>query len=397
MEQEPLVVFLHIPKTAGLTVRKSVLTRQYQADETFASTWSGKVEAHDSRAVGVFAEEFKSIGIFNRGVRPGVVWFPESLEGAASRFRQLPTEQRTRVRLFYCEHVEFGLHERLSRPISYFTLLREPVARVLSHYGFSAGRHVPDSASLSEHIAASVEGNLQTRLLAGPTERIAPLSPAERLERAKSNLRACAIVGLTERFDETMLLLKKAYGWRMPFYERSNVGKHRLARKDIPASIIRQIEADNALDAELYAYARELFAAQVRQYGPRLGRDVRIFRALKWLWQREQRMKNWFTGAVTAINLRLIDPAYQALARWGGLRRLVPARFAPRVIVEMKDNCLYFDLWMGQRRVGNYDPQRQRWDIQRPFHLLVDERALPGGIAEIMRIATEHGGRFLHS
>jgi hypothetical protein len=56
----------------------------------------------------------------------------------------------------------------------------------------------------------------------------------------------------------------------------------------------------------------------------------------------------------------------------------VPARFAPRVVAAVENNLLYLDLWMGQRRVGNYDPQKQRGDIQRPFHLLVDERALPG-------------------
>jgi len=387
MQPEPLIAFLHIPKTAGLTLRKFVLPRQYQADETFASTWAGKMEAQDSRAVGVFDEEFKAIGIFNGVGRAGVVWFPESLEGAAARFRRLRAEQRARVRLFYCEHIEFGLHEFLSRPVSYFTLLREPVARVLSHYGFSAGRHQPNAASLSEHIATHVEANLQTRLLAGPYARIAPLSPAERLERAKGNLRACAMVGLTERFDETMLLLKKAHGWRMPFYERSNVSQHRLTREDIPASIIRQIEADNALDAELYACAQELFETQVREYGPRLGRDVRIFRALNKMWRKEQQAGAWFPEAVKALDRRLLDPAYQALARWGGLRRLVPARCAPRVAAALEGNCLYFDLWMGQRRVGNYDPQRQRWDIQRPFHLLVDERALPGSRAEIMRMS----------
>ena len=56
----------------------------------------------------------------------------------------------------------------------------------------------------------------------------------------------------------------------------------------------------------------------------------------------------------------------------------MPARFAPRVVAAVEGNDLYFDLWIGGRRVGNYDPQQQRWDIQRPFHLLVNERTLPG-------------------
>lgn len=374
MSQKSLVVFLHIPKTAGLTVRICVLPRQFKADETFASAWAGKVKADDSHAVGGFADEFESIGIFNRGSQPGVIWFPESLARAAARFHRLPAANQERVRLFYSEHQEFGLPKHLSRPVSYFTMLREPVARVLSHFGFST-RHPP---SLSEDIATHVEANLQTRLLAGPPNEIASLSPAERLERAKDNLRACAVVGLTERFDETMLLLKKAYGWRMPFYERRNIGKHRLSPAAVPAEVIGRIEADNSLDKELYAYARELFAAQIREYGPALKRDVRVFRFFNGLWRGGQQARAWSQETTAAIKRYVIDPAYTALSRWGGLRRLVSARVAPRVVAAIKDNTLAFDLWMGKRRVGYFDPQQQRWVIERPFLLFVDERALPG-------------------
>jgi len=263
MEQERLVVFLHIPKTAGLTVRMNVLPRQYADDETFASGWGSKAQPDGASAVGAFSEEFGSVGLFVGVNKPGAIWFPESLQAAAARFNQLPAERHARVRLFYSEHMEFGLHECLSRPVSYFTLLREPVARVLSHYDFAAERRMTENMSLREQIAAHVEANLQTRLLAGPPDQIASLSPGERLEHAKRNLRACAVVGLTERFDETMLLLKKVYGWRMPFYEHRN-----------------------------------------------------------------------------------------------------------------------FDLWIGRRRVGNCDPQQQRWEIRRPFHLPVDERTLPGVAAK---------------
>jgi len=184
-----------------------------------------------------------------------------------------------------------------------------------------------------------------------------------------------------------MLLLKKAYGWRMPFYERRNVGRHRLRRSDLPADVIRQIEADNWLDVALYAEAQELFAAQVRQYGPTLARDLRLFRALNWLWQRGQRARARLRETATAFNQRAIDPAYEALARWGGLRRLLPARLAPRVVAAIEGDSLYFDLWIGSRRVGNYDPQQQRWEIQRPFHLLLDERALPVTAQTLFHVA----------
>ena len=378
--REPLPLFLHIPKTAGLTVSHSVLPRLYRPGEIFATTFKAVPRSDGSRAVGVRAADLDAIGLFAGMHRPDDIWYPESLPAAAERFQQLPAERRDQVRLIWAVHVEYGLHEHLDRPVSYFTLLREPVNRVLSHYYFAREqRCAPEDPDLPEHLAAHVEANLQTRLLAGPQD--GSLSPEELLARAQAHLRACAVVGLTERFDETMLLLKRAYGWRWPFYERRNVSTRRPPREAIPAPVLRRIEADNWLDVALYAEAQELFAAQVRQYGPTLARDLRLFRALNALWQRGQRAQRWRRETVAAIDERFLTPPYQALARWGGLRRLLPARLAPRVVASVEDNLLFFDLWIGRRRVGSYDPKGQRWEIQRPFHLLVDEGALPGATA----------------
>ena len=379
MGQQPLIVFLHIPKTAGLTVRTSVLPRQYRAHEIFSGAWAGMTQADGSARAGVFSPEFQSFGLF-AGVR-GIdsIWFPESVRAAAARFSRLPPEQRAQVRLFHGEHIEFGVHHYLSQPVSYFTLLREPVARVLSHYCHGTRRHVPEGMRLREHVSALVEPNLQTRLLAGPHEQTAALQPHEMLERATRNLDSFAVVGLTERFDETMLLLRRAFGWRMPFYERRNVSRHRLRRETIPAEEFDTIRAVNSLDMELYAHAQMLFEAQIQRYGAaRMAMNLRVFRLLNWGWKRWQSTQPRFHGIRETVNRRVVDPAYGALARWGGLRRLRPASLTPRVVRSVENDRLYFDLWMGTRVVGRYDFAAQRWEIRRPYHLLVDEKTLPG-------------------
>jgi hypothetical protein len=375
----PLVLFLHIPKTAGLTVHHSVLPRHYGPGEMFATTFNAMPRSDGSRAVGVLAADLDAIGLFAGMRRPDYIWYPESLAVAAARFDKLPAEQRASVRLIWGTHIEYGLHEHLAEPVSYFTLLRDPVDRALSHYYFAhEQRCAPDDLNLPEHLATIVEPNLQTRLLAGPQGQDDSLSPQELLARAQANLRTCAVAGLTERFDETMLLLKKTYGWRMPLYVHQNVSSKRPPRAAIPTSVVRQIEADNQLDLALYELAKELFAAQVEQYGPTLGRDLWVFRTLNSLWQHGQKAQQWGRELVTAISQHTIDPAYEALVRWGGLHRLLPARLAPRVVASVEDNLLYFDLRIGERMVGHYDPHQQRWEIRRPFHLLVDQHKLPG-------------------
>jgi hypothetical protein len=232
--------------------------------------------------------------------------------------------------------------------------------------------------SLHEHILAHVEGNLQTRMLAGLCGQTGTLSAAEMLGCAKRNLRSCTVVGLAERFDETVLLLRKAYGWRMPFYVRSNIGKHRPHNKSVPADALRQIEAANQLDIVLYEYARELFEAQVRQHGPTLERDLRLFRAANCLWQRWHAAKRLPRQVLVALLKPILDPVYWSLARWGGLRRLLPSRFAPRVVESGGADHPSSHLWVGNRIVGRYDALQKRWIIQRPFHLLVDVTRLPG-------------------
>lgn len=49
-----------------------------------------------------------------------------------------------------------------------------------------------------------------------------------------------------------------------------------------------------------------------------------------------------------------------------------------RLAAAGEGNTVYFDLRVGERLVGNYDPIRGRWNIQRPYHLFVGERTLPG-------------------
>ena len=73
----------------------------------------------------------------------------------------------------------------------------------------------------------------------------------------------------------------------------------------------------------------------------------------------------------------LLHPLYQALSHRGLIARLLPAPFRPRVVVFHAQGRDRFQLLLGRRIIGRYDDYRHRWQIQRPFHLFVDRRALP--------------------
>lgn len=375
-----LVVFLHVPKTAGLTLRRDVLKRQFREDEVFSTGWRDRGRAAGSRSVGVFSDELGAYGLFEGVQYPSAVWYPDPVPVAAAAFLALPGPSRERVRLIYARHTEFGVHEHLPGPVDYVTMLREPVERVLSHYFYAREpRVVPEATSLAEHVRDLVEANLQTRLLAGTFDPRDRPPPGQLLERARRNLRACRVVGLSERFDESVLLMRRAFGWRVPLYVRRNVGRHRPPTSAIPREALARIEADNALDVALHAEAQAIFAEQVLAYGPRaLARDLAAFRSLNALWQRAYACADAVGDALLSLDRRAVEPTLRALGRWGGPRRLLPARLAPRVESAVEGTTLYLELRMGRRIVGSYDARAGRWVVRRPYQAFVDEASLPG-------------------
>jgi Galactose-3-O-sulfotransferase len=107
------------------------------------------------------------------------------------------------------------------------------------------------------------------------------------LDIAKKNLAEhFAAVGISEEFDRSVILMKRILAWRNPFYLKQNVGLHRPRKEDIPPETLRVIEAHNALDIELYRYAKELFRKQVYLQGNSFDLEAQIFRKLNATYRR---------------------------------------------------------------------------------------------------------------
>lgn len=118
----------------------------------------------------------------------------------------------------------------------------------------------------------SVElNNGQTRLLAGTGNSATDVlsfgcCSRELLENAKKNIQEHFIcIGLMERFDETLILLKRFCGWKTPYYARYNVNKKRRSKSNVSEKTIEQIKSVNELDIELYQFVKERFDEQITQ------------------------------------------------------------------------------------------------------------------------------------
>jgi hypothetical protein len=166
----------------------------------------------------------------------------------------------------------FGMHAYLRQPSRYVTMLRHPVSRVVSHYEYVrrtpehyAHHEVVDrDLTLEAYVASGLSSEVndgQVRLLCGrdSAEAVPHGEVSEdMLEAAAANLRTHVLaVGLTERFDESLLLFQRLLGWPDVRYTPENTAPPG-ARPSITSAARAMIERYNALDLRLYEQARQI-------------------------------------------------------------------------------------------------------------------------------------------
>jgi hypothetical protein len=136
--------------------------------------------------------------------------------------------------------------------------------------------------SLHDYVTSGISGELEDVY----TERFSRLSkeeinknPGQALELAKNNLNEhFLVVGLAEKFNEFILLVKKKLGWRrLPFYVKENVTRHRPVKNSIATITLDEIRKRNALDLELYHYIKKRFAYEIKLEGPTFKKDLKFF------------------------------------------------------------------------------------------------------------------------
>jgi hypothetical protein len=250
--QLPTVIFLHIPRTAGTTLHR-IIERQYRPEEIYS------MKGGDAHA-------------------------------AVREFKALSEESRAEIRMLK-GHVALGLHESVPNPSVYLTILRDPIERVISYYYFilRAPDHYLYDTITSENMSLQtclereipiMMNDAQVRLLSGVWGDLG-FGQCDRdvLGMAKKNLcEHFAMIGLTERFDETLCLMRKALGWQNSIlYTRLNATRNRPKQQSFSPEALHVIAQANQLDIELYQYAQNLFEEQLRRQGPSFGLEVKAF------------------------------------------------------------------------------------------------------------------------
>ena len=229
-----VAIFLHIPKTAGSTLHH-ILQRQY---------------------------------------RPSQIYHIGSESDSILRFQQQSEVERARIRLLM-GHFEMGIDAYLPQTAVYFTMLRHPLARAISYFDHinRDGNHYchklvrdnkMDLYSFIQSKADVMMDNGQTRMLAAQLYTV-PFGASDEgmLETAKENIRQhFAVVGLTEKFDKSLLLMQQQFNWKHLYYARRNK-RPAVATAPLPQESVNAILEINQLDLHLYAYADALLTEKI--------------------------------------------------------------------------------------------------------------------------------------
>lgn len=245
-------IFLHIPKAGGSTLR-TILNRQFRQSNIYL------------------------IG--------------EDINGDVARFSQLSKSEAKNYGLIL-GHLRYGIHTPIEDEFCYLTMLRDPVARVLSEYRFlktnqyHALNQYVAKMTLEEYLESGITdqiSNGQVRMLSGADSK-PPKGKPERRAMTKDDLALAykhieqhfGQIGFIERYDESLMSWVNRYQWRYPFYVKENITKP-SALSDVPITDAQRdkIVQLNQLDIQLYQDLLAQFDQKIRDQG--LGFKLRLF------------------------------------------------------------------------------------------------------------------------
>lgn len=275
------VIFLHIGKTAGSTLG-NIIDRQYPNNRLFV----------------IFGNEDNE------------------------KFKGQPEAQRANIQCLR-GITYYGIHRAVPKPATYFTLLRNPLDRVISQYFHNQRRRARMGIVMKKEPSIwdllnsqPQQATLQLRMIVGGDTMEHAFSqtlPEDALDIAKAHLEQhFSVVGLVDHFDETLMLLKQAYGWKSVHYGQRNVAPNRSQRDQLGAKAIARIEQMIVPELELYEWVHKRFEETLARQSSEFTENLAKFRRTNQLYSRVwQSTKGIRKTAGWRTVRRLVSPSWE--------------------------------------------------------------------------------------
>lgn len=231
---EPLVIFHHVPKTAGSTLFNAL--REVYTDEEF-------YVAHGAA---------------------------KSSEVIGQELNTMPVEQREKIRFVYGHQVWYGIHELFSQPAIYVTFVRNPIARFVSMYYHA--RRTPEHAFHKYFNEHSLEEIAHDPTYSFPNHLAVYFSrksvnghnledcrnvTVDTLKQALKNLEQYVFVGLQESFNPEVERLNQVLPRKITLKTSARVAPKSDAESftALSAETMQKLLTDNWADYAIYTWA----------------------------------------------------------------------------------------------------------------------------------------------
>lgn len=236
-ESSDRIIFLHIPKTGGTNVDllASVLTLHYQ------------------RLTVPRVPDISPIQITEgwMGGRQRLQINPHLLDALPESF-------------FIAGHFPYGLHEFLSLPVKYVTLVRNPIEREISTANFVYQRGYIQADAFESFLLDQLIDNPQVRLIAGKQAMSGPCTE-EMYNQAVQNIEKDFLFAApTEDVDTFIQVLASIQNWGMIAYAPMQITNEKVIDKPDPL-LAGALAQKHQWDMRLYAWVKKQWEDYKRQ------------------------------------------------------------------------------------------------------------------------------------
>lgn len=252
------LLFMHIPKTAGISVMRLL--------------WRKTVLEHPMSW---------------RNPRLALA-FPGEGDHAArlDRIRRLPPARQARIRMMQ-GHFGFGAADCFAVPTVSFTVVREPRERMMSLFqALKQQGDIDGALTLTRFLEDKLDlgkfaiDNAHVRYLAGRGGNPIfdePVTDAMADQAIENMERHMAVVGLTSRLDESLVLLARLRRWSSVAYSSHNQTDPKFKEpRSVPAGDEAAMDRLTRFDQRVYDYAVQRFERCVEAGGESLRRQVEL-------------------------------------------------------------------------------------------------------------------------
>ena len=248
--------FLHIPKTAGTSLRL-VIEEQFPRDRIAPFSYMhelAEVVKRDKNELAHYSFFAGHLGHTLISLLPQaprvITMIREPVSRTISRFKNLMRNRAKRsVGYERFLNPEVTIEDFLSFPPMRRLITNFQVRNLALDFDLTKRYHDDDGQEMLPK---------QAKLLSyTPTH----MSDDELLTKAKQRLTSFDFVGITDRFAESMELLLATFGWTtaMDTPHLNALPDSRLTEQTLSRETLAKIEGYTRLDAELYRFATELF------------------------------------------------------------------------------------------------------------------------------------------